>query len=133
MVSDRRMYQSHTRKHTDGCEILAAMPAGCPTILPSAPRTRRPDSLGVAGGLLGALLTGIEFFGSPEGNAVHLGRSSRGYVVSFALDGGAWDTPEIEEGYRAIGRYLAESRLGKPLTISLRDLDFNERARIVIE
>ena len=81
---------------------------------------------------LARVLKEMEYFGS-GGVTVRLESSSAQYVVSFVLVNDAWDDPEAVDGFRQIGRTLAESGFPSPLTIQLCDDYLSAQETFVIK
>ena len=81
---------------------------------------------------LARVLQEIEFFGS-SGASVRLECRSARYTVSFVLVEDAWKDPEIVDAFRDIGRTLAASGFGTPLTVQLCDDYFAAQEILVIQ
>lgn len=78
-------------------------------------RATREDALA-----LGRMLQRIGFL-NDRGTSVLLWKGSSATVVSFVLDGGAWDHPNAMSNFAEIGRRIANTVGGFPLQVRLVD------------
>ena len=81
---------------------------------------------------LAGVMKEMEFFDS-AGASVRLQASSGQYTVSFVLIENAWQDIQVVEGFRNIGKTLAQSGFPKPLEIHLCDDYFVAKEVIRIE
>jgi hypothetical protein len=83
--------------------------------------------------LVGVVLTREEFFGDSSGASVQVSASSGLYTVSFVVFEGAWHDPGAVDDVRYLGGILGDTRLGRPLTVTLCDENFESQWSLRID
>ena len=81
---------------------------------------------------LGKALADVGFFVKPNGIAL-LSKGKAGTEISFMVRDGVWDDPEIVPVFEQLGRKIASSVGGTPLTIRLVDNSMVNRKDIVVQ
>jgi len=80
---------------------------------------------------LGRALEGAGFFNN-RGTSVLLWKGAGPPVVSFVLDEGAWDHPNVISNFSEVGRRIAMSVGGFPIQVQLIDARRNIHKRITV-
>ncbi len=80
---------------------------------------------------LGKALANVGFFVNPNGVAL-LSKGSAGTEISFMVKDGTWDDPDITPAFQQIGRQIAGSVGGTPITIHLVDKAMTNKKDIVV-
>jgi hypothetical protein len=80
---------------------------------------------------LGHALKGIGFF-NDRGTTVLLSKSRSGTVVSFALQGGAWNHPDTVFSFEEIARRVAPAVGAFPITVRLSDSAWTVHKELVV-
>jgi hypothetical protein len=81
--------------------------------------------------VLGGALKAGGFF-SDKGSAVSLTRSANGTVVSFVVLEGVWDKRDVVDGFEEVGRQIAPSVGGFPISVRLVDSAGSTRKDLTI-
>ena len=80
---------------------------------------------------LGAALKSSGYF-SDKGASVFLSRGQGGTIVSFVVQEGAWDKPEMVSGFEEVGREIAPKVGGFPIKVRLINSDRDVKKELTV-
>ncbi|TWT91256.1 hypothetical protein [Stieleria varia] len=81
---------------------------------------------------LGKMLVDMGYFDNQNEKDVLLRKDTDGTSISFVVQDGVWDDPNVVSAFESVGRQVAQSLGGPPLNVDLIDDSINLMKRMVI-